>query len=325
MQLNKHLNNSMKKIILLTISLVAAFSFSASARASNQVRSETYVVAADQVVQGNQYVSSQTVRVDGVIKGDLVASTGSLIINGTVEGSILAGASSVEVKGTVLGSIRTVSQDITISGKVGGDVTVIASTFTLTESGNVANDLIFGGGESTVRGTVIGSTRTSNWTEVPTPTSTQRIYSLFSLFLSLSLLGVLLLSVQRDRITTAIYQSHRSRFALSSLIGFLSILFIPIISIILLITPVGRWVGILGILLVMVLVIISIIDAGYFIGRMLLSKQIVTAKMSIGVLLLGLFIVSILLNLSLISFIGIFIIISAFGNRLLVMRDSFNA
>jgi cytoskeletal protein CcmA (bactofilin family) len=122
------------------------------------------VVAEGETVEGDLYASARTVRVEGTIEGDLIAAGGDVHVTGEVTGDLMAGSGSVEVSGRVGGDARLGAGQVTVAGSVGEDLLVGVGQITITSSGEVGEDFIFGTGRTTldgrVAGDVLGSTGT---------------------------------------------------------------------------------------------------------------------------------------------------------------------
>jgi len=71
-------------IALLTLTIVTP------ARAFVARTGEDVVIAADEVIEDDLYVSAATFTLDGTVKGDLAVAAQTITINGTVEGDLMA-------------------------------------------------------------------------------------------------------------------------------------------------------------------------------------------------------------------------------------------
>jgi cytoskeletal protein CcmA (bactofilin family) len=138
---------------------IALFAFIglASPLLASLVTTNIFVVAEDDPIMEDVYVTSQSAVVDGVIDGDLVVFSGNITINGEVTGDVIAFSSAtvrVNEGGRVGGALRGAAVNVSISGSVGSDVFVSAASVVLEEPGVVARDLMAFGGVLRAEGTV---------------------------------------------------------------------------------------------------------------------------------------------------------------------------
>lgn len=120
-------------------------------RAGDQI-----VVAADETVEGDLYISGGQIRVEGTVDGDLLVAAGTVTVSGEVTGDLMAAAGTVAVTGNVLGDARIAVGTLTVSGAIGEDLFVAAGQATVTSTGEVGEDLVFGNGSMTIDGAVAG-------------------------------------------------------------------------------------------------------------------------------------------------------------------------
>lgn len=129
------------------------------------ITANIYILAEDEVEEGDVYLASTSARVEGTVEGDFVASTGSLTISGTVTGDVLVlSQGTVRVTGEIQGSLRGAAREVIVEGTVGHDVAVLAVATRI--KGTVERDaLVFGGSmalDGTVGGDVNGRMVTAN-------------------------------------------------------------------------------------------------------------------------------------------------------------------
>jgi cytoskeletal protein CcmA (bactofilin family) len=154
--------------VLLSLS----FALLAAAPAAAEVRSgSTVVIAADERIDGNLYVSAGNVTVRGDIDGDLIAAGGTVLVDGHVSGDVLAAGGEVTIGGVVDGDIRAAGATLAVLSRVHGDVVAaggdveLASTVggdvfvsgnTVSVRGDVAGDLALAMGDASLAGVVTG-------------------------------------------------------------------------------------------------------------------------------------------------------------------------
>lgn len=308
--------------------LLAAFSFlflgTSVAFASSSTRADSFKVGTDQKITGNQYVSADTIEIDGTIQGDLVASAKTITVKGTIEGSLIAVSGKITIDGSVVGSVRTISQDLIINGSVGQDVTSGSQTIVLAKKATVGHNLFITAQEATIDGTVTDTTKTSIWNQGPKPSLSSQFYQFIASFLALALLGVVFYSAQGYKQTAIIFERLKTKFAYSLLTGVVSAILVLPISLLLALTPVGRMLGITVVLLFLLLLIFSLLDMGYFLGKMLAGRTLNGSRYVIGLSLIGLFLLSALFSLPLLIILGMVLVLAALGNRIALLRELLN-
>ena len=85
---------------------------------------EKVVIASDEVVDDDLYVTAQDFTLDGTVKGDVISLGRTSTINGTIEGDLMAAGQTVIVNGTVKGTIRIAGSILLLGEKasIGGDI-----------------------------------------------------------------------------------------------------------------------------------------------------------------------------------------------------------
>lgn len=121
------------------------------------ITTNIFVVAQDDPIVEDVYVTSLRGVVDGVVNGDLTIFTGDLVINGEVTGSVhmfSSGTVTINHGARVRGSLRGAARTITVGGEVGGDVFVAGASVVIEESGVVARDVMAFGGSVRIEGPI---------------------------------------------------------------------------------------------------------------------------------------------------------------------------
>jgi len=137
---------------------------------------EHVIVAADEVIDDDLFISGQTVEVEGTVKGDLIVAGNEVIINGQVEGSLVFGGQVLTLNGDVDGSVyaggyslivgreSAIGRNLYFGGfslqtEKGSAVgrSVYASGYQVILSGDVADNVVTGSGALEINGTVGGN------------------------------------------------------------------------------------------------------------------------------------------------------------------------
>jgi cytoskeletal protein CcmA (bactofilin family) len=102
----KHVSAIWRRIVLgLTLLGVMAFGLAGSLWAADFRGGETVIIAQDEVIDDDLFVSGGRIEVNGTVKGDLFASGNEVVINGTVEGSLAIAGRTLQANGQVAGSV----------------------------------------------------------------------------------------------------------------------------------------------------------------------------------------------------------------------------
>jgi cytoskeletal protein CcmA (bactofilin family) len=103
------------------------------------------IVAADEVIDDDLFISGETVVVDGTINGNLIVSGADVTINGNVNGDLLMSGVAMTVNGQVNGNLAFIGQSLSLDGGVRGSLFCIGSSVTLEPSAIVGRNVFFNG------------------------------------------------------------------------------------------------------------------------------------------------------------------------------------
>jgi cytoskeletal protein CcmA (bactofilin family) len=103
------------------------------------------IIAADEVIDDDVFISSETVIVDGTVNGNLFVSASSATINGTVGGDLLVTSADTTFTGMVDGSVAFAGQFLSLDGTVEGSLFALGNTVTLGPSAAVGRNIFFTG------------------------------------------------------------------------------------------------------------------------------------------------------------------------------------
>jgi cytoskeletal protein CcmA (bactofilin family) len=178
-----------------------------------KVRSgQEVTIPAGETVQGDLIASAGRVQIQGRVDGDLLASGGEVTVDGEVTGDVLAAAGSTTISGSgqVGGDLRAGTGQARVDGRVGEDVVLGAGQVTVARGAQIGGDLIVGAGRLQMDGAVTGSILggVGNYTRTGTvggseqvrvqppeqePTLTDRGFDLLRRYVSILVVGLLLL------------------------------------------------------------------------------------------------------------------------------------
>ena len=202
--------------VLLAVLLLPSLPLFGAAQqgaAEGKVRSgDEVVIAADETVSHDLYVTGGTVRIDGRIEGDLIVAGGDVEVNGPVIGDLLVAGGDVTVAGSVDGAVRVAGGNVQVRGQVRRDLLALAGNLKTERDGRIGQDLLFtagnvelsgtvaGGvlgraGEYSNRGTITATESVTTWRgpAFSEPSALERVFALLRNYLLIALAGALLL------------------------------------------------------------------------------------------------------------------------------------
>ncbi len=142
-------------IVLLGITLLGAFGVPQVARAVEF--DDDGIIAADEMIDDDVFVSAEVIVVDGTVNGALIGSGKSITINGNVNGDLLMTGVDVTVNGKVNGNIAFIGKSLSVNGRVLGTVFFMGNSLTLEPSAIVGRNIFFNGFSlETQAGSMIG-------------------------------------------------------------------------------------------------------------------------------------------------------------------------
>ncbi|WP_336338052.1 bactofilin family protein [Haloarcula brevis] len=188
-------------------------------------------------VGGNVEAAAGTVRIDGTVGGDVSAAGGTVEIgeSARIAGNLDAGAGFLAIHGSIDGTVRAGAEEIVLgpTASVGGDVRYDAETFTRDPDATVAG--------SVVRDETIGDSAGPDFGEFALPSWLGAVYGLFVNLL----LGAVLLAAFPSfsaRVAERVGESP----AKSGGVGALTLVAVPVVLVVLLLTIVGIPLSLVG-------------------------------------------------------------------------------
>ncbi|WP_344118835.1 hypothetical protein [Kocuria aegyptia] len=145
-------------LILLLLALATALVTVPAAGAAEVRGEENVVVAADEVVDDDLYVTGGSVVVDGTVRGDLLVAAGTVTINGTVEGDLMAAARTVVIEGTVGDDARVAGQVLLLGeqARVADDLVAAGYSVETRPGAEIGGDVLLGAYQALLGGTIDG-------------------------------------------------------------------------------------------------------------------------------------------------------------------------
>jgi cytoskeletal protein CcmA (bactofilin family) len=130
--------------------------FATPASAFDGRSGENIVIASDEVIDDDLYVTAGTFVLDGTVNGDLIAMGQTLTINGRVDGDVMAAGQTIVVHGTVTGAIRMAGSILLLDeqASIGGDLIAAGYSLESRDGSGIGQDLVFAGGQILLAGDV---------------------------------------------------------------------------------------------------------------------------------------------------------------------------
>lgn len=188
------------------------------------------------------------VTIAGPVGGSLIIVGGRVTVlsSATIAGDVLVYGGDVTIDGTIQGSILGTIERLRVNGQVGGGVTVTTAYLTLGEQAQIKGDVAYTSDNELNRAagtTVVGSivkNAVAGDVNQKTAFRTEVITFLISLFATLSLY-----LLARKRVDALAAESTK-RYSFKLLIGFAVLFLVPIAVVILLVSVLGIFVGLIG-------------------------------------------------------------------------------
>lgn len=260
---------------------------------------------------GNAFGGGDNIRIDQDIQGDLVLAGSRLEINGNIMDDFIGAGGELIINGDITGNIMAVGGTIRVNGDVGGDLVVAGGQIFLSKDSTVEGDILLAGSEVILNGVVngdgsvsAGTLRTGEDFELKgdleleaenypadlednvggnlniTTATTQEQYAgtggagIFSFILGLIAalaLGFILIYTFPSFVT-GLAEVARFSTLKAGLIGFLLLIFVPVLSAILLITIFGWSLSILLVLLFALALLIATVPIKLLTGAWVYDK-----------------------------------------------------
>ena len=149
---------SLKRVmgVLVLVGLLA-FGLVNLAQAAEFRSEENLVIAADEVIDDDLFISGAIVEMNGTVKGDLIATGGQVIINGNVEGSVVGSGQLVTINGRVGGSVYSLGYGLTIGpeARIGRNVYFGGFSLTTQKGSAIGRGLYSGSYQAILNGEVV--------------------------------------------------------------------------------------------------------------------------------------------------------------------------
>lgn len=343
------MNKGIAKLLILFIVFFASFAYPAGA--ATELDSIKYTSS------GNAFGGGDRVQINQDIQGDLVLAGSALEINGKVGDDFTGAGGDVVVNGNVSGNIIAAGGSIKVNGNVGGDVAAFGGQILLSNNSIVNGDVLLAGGDVTLNGIINGNgdisagtlhtgenfklngnlslqaenypanlnesvAGTLNVTKAETETQYQGTSEGFSFFwfilglIAALALGLILIYLFPNFIT-GVAELIRESPLKTGLIGFLILIFVPILAVVLLITIFGWSVSVFLLLLLALTMLIATIPVKMLAGKIIYNGILKKEAGKMLYYLIGTFIFALAYEIpivgGLIRFVAVLIGVGAIG------------
>ena len=299
----------------ITSKALGSYAFMAASQldVSGEIFQDTFAVGND-------------IKVEGNIGRDLYALGNSIDITSTVKRDAYIGGESLSITGTVGGDVKFAGDSVYISSSavVNGDVDLIANSIKIEEGATIIGTVTY---QSNVKEITIPSnvnTRMNKVKEIEQP-SENKFVLLVKDFLWWTVSNFILFAVLIaiwpkffEKIKLIYSKDTVQKYCSSCGWGILSMIVIPLISVLSIFTFIGSALGVIGLLLYIIGYLISTVIVGYAIANTLLEKEMNRyLKGFIGIL-----IIEILRRLPIIGgFIALILNAIAFGTIIKLIKE----
>ena len=150
------MNRGSKLFFVFSLLALLALAFTRPARAFDGRSGENIVIASDEVIDDDLYITAATFVLDGTVNGDLIALGQTITINGEVDGDVLAAGQTIVVNGTVTGAIRMAGSILLLDegANIGGDIVATGYSLESREGSGIGQDVVFAGSQILLAGNV---------------------------------------------------------------------------------------------------------------------------------------------------------------------------
>ena len=250
------------------------------------------------------FAAGNSVRIDEVkTKDAFIAGNSISVVDSEIERDLYVTGSNVDISSNIGRNAYVAGSSVKLSGVIKGNITIGAASITISDDAVIEGTLKYSS-DSTVTisdGATIGNkeiTKSANSVSVREEVSFgSRVTSALLSFINKLVIGLLLL-IFVPKLFKFISEQKENTILTNLGFGFISLIFVPIASLMLMFTMVGLSVGIILLVLYMLCVYLTTILTGYYLSKMLLGNKI---KNEYGLLTLGILVIYVL---KLIPFIG---------------------
>ena len=248
-------------------------------------------------------ISGQDITINGKIKDALIVGN-NIVLNesSNIERDIIIYGNNIEISGLINRDITINGNDVKIdSVQIAGNVKIIADNINITENSAIMGKLSYNDSANFIRSetATIGEIETFESDIIKEPTFIELVMKYISKLISLIVIFLVMIILIPKLFNNII--NSKSEILKNMGYGIITLLIVPIISLILIFTKFGLSLGIIVLLLYLICIYISMIITGYLLGSIIWEKYIKRKKTTYLVGFLG---ITVLYIVSLIPYIG---------------------
>ena len=251
-------------------------------------------ILAPGVFQNGARLVSKTVLIQGTVNGPLIAIGNTVKIDreAILDNGLFCAGENVIVEGDITGPVRVLAQNITLGGQITGDASLTAQEIVVLPGTVINGDLTYSAPEDLVlpASVVLNGTLSRSF-EIQAPQKLLKdnlpahvMFALAALTTGLVFAGLF------PRYTGTAVHTLKNSTGLCSLIGFASLVMVPMAAFLMLITFIGSPLGILVLLFYGILLYLSKVVVAFWIGLLIMRRKEFTKQGAAVPLTLGIFV-----------------------------------
>jgi cytoskeletal protein CcmA (bactofilin family) len=145
-------------LIVLVLLMIPAYG-SGKERGGREHFSESVIVAAGTVIEGDYVAAGRTIQISGTVNGDVYAAGRDVLVDGVINGDLLTTGVMITVSGAVSENLRAAGGHVVISGTVGRNSTIAGGHVEITPSAILQGELVAVAGDMGVEGRIARNAR----------------------------------------------------------------------------------------------------------------------------------------------------------------------
>jgi len=266
-----------RRIVLL----LAAFAFAGSALADETGASRFLsiggTVRISEPTQGDVLALGGTVDIDAPVAGDVRAAGGTVRLgpDAAVSGDVALAGGTVTVDGSIQGNVRAAGGDVRINGPVAGNLSIAAGTLALGPAARIDGKLTFHGGQLNrdPAAQVTGGVQHEESTHTPRHerTAVERFVHGWIWTAGFMLIAAIMAAALPGP-SQRLARELRERPWITSFIGFLALMSVPVAAVLMMVTIIGIPLGILALFAYAALLLVGYVWLTVVVGGMLLDR-----------------------------------------------------
>jgi len=117
-------------------------------------KGESIIINSDEIINEDLYLAGKSIIVEGTVNGDLWAAGESVVINGNVRDNISVAGEEISMFGTTGKSFKALGKNIRIGGKVSGDLLLWGEKLEIKQEADIGGDFLIGAKSAQISGII---------------------------------------------------------------------------------------------------------------------------------------------------------------------------